>query len=145
MKFRRWFWITKGGINTYEVGFWRTFPVKEGLAGNYVQALTKDKNGNIWAAWVHGLSYFNGTVWTDVTPDKASMDINVKAVRADERNNLWIGILSGTGKFDGTKWSFYSKKDGLVDNTVNAIATDGQDNCWFGTNSGLSYFQASNK
>ena len=122
------------------------FTTSDGLINNTVNCLTIDGNDNLWFGTQEGLSFFDGTIWTNYDntsyPDMVSNTILAIAVDAD--NNLWIGTDFGANKFDGTNWTTYTEDDGLADNRIKYIKADAEGNIWFANNDGISIFDGTN-
>lgn len=82
----------KGG-NTLEG--WTVFTTNEGLADNFVQAITSDKKGNLYFGTKNGLSVYDGTNWTSYNVDKGLAGNNILSLSIDKNNGVWIGTDNG--------------------------------------------------
>jgi len=111
---------------------------------DYVDAITIDKQNNIWIATFFGLVKFDGTNWTVYNSSNSGLpgDI-VHCIAIDDAGNKWIGLWGdGLVKFDGNNWTVYTTKNsGLPCNSVSTIAIDRNGNKWIGTVDGLGIFR----
>lgn len=119
----RWFGTDKGvsrhtGDETKEN--WATYSVDDGLAGNFIHAITGDEKGVIWVGSDGGVSSFDGSVWKKFTKENGLAGNNVYAIAVDTNGSLWFGTEAGISK--------YSDDSILVEETENiptAIAIRG--------------------
>jgi ligand-binding sensor domain-containing protein len=112
----------------------------DGLISNFVNCVALDADDNVWFGTKDGISFFDGTTWTnfDQTSHPALVDNNVLALDVDTDNNLWIGTDFGVNKFDGTNWTTYSEADGLADDRIKYINQSDDGRIWFANNDGIS-------
>ncbi len=122
------------------------YTTTEGLVNNSVHCLAVDSDDNLWFGTQEGISFFDGTNWTnydvDSHPDLVHNTITALAVDSD--NNLWIGTDYGVSKFDGTNFTTYTEDDGLADNRIKYINQDTEGNIWFANNDGITIFDGTN-
>ena len=69
------------------------------LSGDYIQALLKDRNGNIWVASSNGLDFIesaSGRIKHIEVNESNPSDLyfNKKALLEDRNGNIWIGSRS---------------------------------------------------
>ena len=112
----------------------------DGLISNFVNCVALDADDNVWFGTKDGISFFDGTTWTnfDQTSYPALVDNNVLALDVDSDNNLWIGTDFGVNKFDGTNWTTYTTADGLADDRIKYINQSDDGRMWFANNDGIS-------
>ena len=93
------------GNNTLEQ--WTVYSTDEGLINNYVQAITDDKDGNLWFGTQGGISVFDGSKFTNYTKDNGLNSNNVLCITVDKQGVIWIGTDEGVNSFsNGTFNSF---------------------------------------
>lgn len=112
----------------------------DGLISDFVNCVALDANDHVWFGTRDGLSFFDGTTWTnfDQTSHPGLVDNNVLALDVDRNNNLWIGTDFGISKFDGTNWTTYTVADGLADDRIKYINQSNDGRMWFANNDGIS-------
>lgn len=86
---------------------WTAFTTKEGLADNFVQAITADKSGNVWFGTKGGISVFNGSVWTSYTENDGLISNNVLCIVVDKTGVVWIGTDNGVSSFNDGRFTNY--------------------------------------
>ncbi|HET6466179.1 MAG TPA: two-component regulator propeller domain-containing protein [Nitrospiria bacterium] len=104
----KWFGTWGGGVGRFDGEHWTNYSTRQGLAGNIVYALERDRSGVIWAGTNHGLSRFNGTEWRSHTRADGLIGDDVYAVAPDPDGNVWIaqrgGVVElGTKSVEGNK------------------------------------------
>ena len=99
----KWFGTDQGvashsGNNTLEN--WTVYTTDDGLANDYVQAITEDKKGSLWFGTNGGgLSVFNRSEWkTYTTADGLNSD-NILCLTTDKNGVVWIGTDNGVNAF----------------------------------------------
>ncbi len=122
------------------------YTTDDGLINNTVNCLAIDANDHIWFGTQEGISFFDGTTWTnydvDSTPELVSNTIT--AIAVDGNNNVWVGTDFGVNHFDGTTWTAYTDDDGLADNRVKYIQVGSDGKVWFANNDGISILDGEN-
>mgnify|MGYP005846973835 CR=1 FL=1 len=121
----------------------KTYTSADGLAGDGVNAIIQDRQGNLWFGTDNGLSRFDGTNWTSYRQGSGSHDLNGKRVLAlhvDRLGVLWVGTDRGLMRIEGENWQRLTSADGLAGDKVYAILEDPQGMLWFGTDRGVSRY-----
>jgi ligand-binding sensor domain-containing protein len=90
----KWFGTDKGiakhtGNDTLDN--WTVYTEDDGLIDNYIQAISGDKEGNIWFGTREGLSVFNGSSWLSYTTDDGLASNNIFSLAIDNEGIVWIG------------------------------------------------------
>ncbi len=121
------------------------YTTDDGLVNNTVNCLAIDANDNLWFGTQEGVSYFDGTNWTNYStithPDLISNTITAIAVDSD--NNLWLGTDFGLNKFDGTIWTAYYEADGLADDRIKYINQGPDGKMYIANSDGISILDGS--
>ncbi len=121
----------------------KTYTSADGLAGNGVNAIVQDRQGNFWFGTDSGLSRFDGTTWVNYRQGSGSHDLigkRVLTLYVDRLGVLWVGIDQGLIRIEGENWQRFTKADGLAGDKVYAILEDPQGILWFGTDRGVSRY-----
>jgi ligand-binding sensor domain-containing protein len=134
-------WLaTGGGVIRWRIdeGTNQKYTTEDGLVDNRVEAIARDRQGNLWFGTYHrGVSRYDGVAWRTFTTEDGLAGNTVLAIAQDGQGNLWFGTAGGgVSRYDGAGWRTFTTRDGLAGNTVWAIAQDGQGNLWFGTAGG---------
>jgi hypothetical protein len=86
---------------------WTIFTTRDGLVNDYVQAITDDKDGNIWFGTQGGISVFDGSKFTNYTKANGLSSDNILCLTVDKQGVVWIGTDDGVNSFsNGTFNSF---------------------------------------
>ncbi len=106
----KWFGTDMGaathkGNNTLDN--WTVYTTDDGLADNFVQAITADKEGNLWFGTKGGISVFDGTKWTTYTVEKGLTSNNILCLATDNDGVVWIGTDDGAMSFSNGKFTTY--------------------------------------
>ncbi len=86
--------------------------------GGGVWSIVQLPDGSVWVASATGLARFDGTAWTDETPQDAPRTV-MSSVAATPDGTIWatsgdaVGGSIGVGRFDGSRWTWYGPSDGF--------------------------------
>ncbi len=119
-----------------------------GLCSDYVRALSKDANGNLWIGTLSGLSIYDSstksftTYSSDVLQEGSLSHKSVKCIYRDGQGGMWLGTFFGGvnyhhnfhGRFSNLRRGFDATS--LNDNVVSCLVEDGDGEIWVGTNNG---------
>jgi len=140
----------EGGVSRFDGTTWTTYTADDGLAGNWVSAITVAPDGALWFGsadvWPGtqqrgGVSRFDGETWTTYTEDDGlAAGYSVASIAVALDGALWVGTWGGASRFDGETWTTYTTDDGLGGGWVNSIAVAPDGALWFGTTSGVSRY-----
>ena len=86
---------------------WFLFDDSDGLVDNYVQAINKDNEGNLWFGTSAGVSKYDGTNWTNYTTADGLVGNNILCITIDLDGTIWFGTDSGASHFDGSTFINY--------------------------------------
>ena len=107
----KWFGTDQGvathkGNNSLEN--WTVYTTDEGLVNNFVQAITADKEGNLWFGTKGGgISLFDGNKWTSYTSANGLNSNNILCLTVDSAGVVWIGTDDGVNSFTGGNFISY--------------------------------------
>jgi len=138
-------WIgAETGLSVYRDGrVVRVLTEADGLIGDFINHLSLDGKGRVWAATSHGLIRFEGDrVFNYGIAEGLSSPI-CNVVIEDRQDVLWVGATNGLNRFNGRSFTLYTFRDGLPSNEINRgaglLAADGR--LWFGSTAGVAVFQ----
>ncbi len=134
----------KGTIENTNDDSWGIITKNDGLSGSVVQALTLDKNGELWIGTNSGISIIpNPSVPNAITEVYAMKTIDVTSIYVDPLNNKWVGTDKGVYYLTSDGFNvitqYTAETSPLSNNFVNSIAFDNASGTvYFGTDYGLS-------
>jgi len=90
-------WIATygGGVSVLKDGKFTIYTHKEGLSGDAVSELCKDRFGNMWIATDQGLSVFKDGKFTSYTVNDGLTSNTVRGLYEDSDGTIWIGTNKG--------------------------------------------------
>jgi PAS domain S-box-containing protein len=91
-----WIGSYGGGLNRLKDGKFRIYTTKDGLVGDTISELCKDKQGGIWIATDQGISRFKDERFTNYTLKDGLSSNNIRALYCDNDGTIWIGTNKGT-------------------------------------------------
>jgi len=139
-----------GLVKWNKASTWTTFnSFFDGYNYKNVEAIAKDKSGNIWCGTSIGVFKYDpvGNTWAQYTKENTNSGLGgnyVRAINVDASGNIWFGCMNyntttyaweggGLSKFNGTTWTNYKPTNsGLSNAMVSAIAFRNND-VWVGT------------
>lgn len=106
----QWFGTDKGiarhfGSNT--LNNWTVFNVTNGIADNFVQAITADQTGKIWIGTKKGVSVYDGTAWISYTITSGLNSNNIQCIAVDKNGVVWFGTDDGVNSYENGKFASY--------------------------------------
>lgn len=138
-------WVaTASSVAVFNGEIWEVWEENAGFTERYfIEAIAAGQDGRIWVGHSNGVLFYDGTGWTDPSPDRMTQVKDV-AVAPDER--VWVATYArGAFAFDGQAWTIYDQSNsGIISDRVRAIAFDNQGRVWLGTTWGLSIFDGAN-
>jgi ligand-binding sensor domain-containing protein/signal transduction histidine kinase len=139
-------WVgTLGGVFFLGAnGAVRNFTVKDGLPGQWVEALLLDSKGRMWAAIRGGLVLITQRAASDWRVEKIYREESglahwdVKALLEASDGTLWVGTAYGISRLRLSEQNPHvfqnlNRAQGLSDQQINALGEDPAGNIWAGT------------
>ncbi len=108
------------------------------IAGNNVQCIAIDNNGDKWIGTDGGLSKFDGKNWKIYNKKDGFQEGEIYSIAIDINGDKWVATANGLFKFDDKKWINYDYKDDSA--LIKVIAIDKVGNKWLGSEKGLTKF-----
>ncbi len=138
-------WVgTSSGLTRIDAQSRFYFTRKEGLVGDAVRALCRDRAGSLWVGTDAGLQRLPGeklpfVAYTNSTTIQAdnSREI-VYTIFEDDEQNIWVGMNRGLARLKRERFKIYSTKEGLPHRTVNSVYEDSRGRIWLGTGNGVA-------
>ena len=121
------------------------YTTNDGLGGNHIYRIFKDKKGLLWMAALGGnLCVYDGSTFKRYDESTGLKHRFILCIDEDSKGNIWFGCYGGgLYKFDGKTFYNYNSKQGLHCESPFSIVADAQDNIWMGTNHGIEKFEVS--
>lgn len=94
----KWFGTWGAGLSKFDGKTWTTYTTQNGLGGNFVHAVTVDRDGSLWVGTNGGVSRFDGKDWTTISTKDGLIDNNVFSIVMDDKGNKWFGTWRGLTK-----------------------------------------------
>jgi signal transduction histidine kinase len=132
------------------------FSVKEGLSGNKVSCIFKDRSGNLWFGTDGGASRLDpdGKTFTHFTKKEGLSNDDVSSIFEDRAGNIWIGTsvglnilsaksllkLSANNSTEAALFKSYTYEDGLLGTGCDAIFEDKNGTIWISTSDRLTAY-----
>ncbi len=120
------------------------FSVRDGLPGNKITDIYKDRKGSLWLVSKAGLTKFEDGVFKHFSPRDHGLAGNVcDFIFEDQKGGIWTGNTRGLAYFDGKTFKGYSNERlGLTGRSWLAGLQDGNGALWFGGTQGATTFFA---
>ncbi|MCM3872926.1 MAG: hypothetical protein ND895_19775, partial [Pyrinomonadaceae bacterium] len=90
-----WIGTYGGGLSRLKNGKFTIYTTKDGLSGDSVADLCKDKEGAIWIATEQGLSRFKDDRFTNYTVKDGLSSNVIRGLYCDVDGTIWIGTNKG--------------------------------------------------
>lgn len=108
----------------------------------FIDAITEDQQGNIYAGSSNGLGIFENGAWTFFNSIAGSpVELGVLALHTDANDLVWMGTtFFGLLAFDGSQFTQFIDQNCELCNDVNVFLEDSSGDLWIGTEGGLKKF-----
>ncbi|OGU33664.1 MAG: hypothetical protein A2068_08965, partial [Ignavibacteria bacterium GWB2_35_6b] len=83
--------------NNNPINWWIYNTFTSSIIDNYIRAIIRDNNNNMWFGTKKGLSKlsYNKSTWQSFTEDDGLISNNIFDIKVDSDNNLWIATDKG--------------------------------------------------
>jgi len=139
-----WFGTDIGGLyKLNKDGTYKSYRAKDGLASNFINTLSEDKNQQIWVGlWGFGINIISDNKIETYNHKNGLPDLKIRSITNDLEGNVLIGTNeNGLCIFKGSGFINYSEKEGIKGKQISAILQDSKGTFWFGTDEGLTIFK----
>lgn len=89
-----------GGLSSFDGKKFTNYSVKDGLASNYILALTQGPDGALWAGTNEGIIRFDGKEFITYTSKDGLLNSFTFALAFDNKGRLWVGGQGGVTRID---------------------------------------------
>jgi ligand-binding sensor domain-containing protein len=121
---------TSFGLSTYN-GSWSTRHlnlnnISEGLMDDYITALERDGNGNLWIGYSSGLQIYDGNTYRSIRDQQLLKETRIKDLQR-WNNDMWIATgHAGIHRYRNGVWTWYQpmKRTGPGFYEVHSMALD---------------------
>jgi ligand-binding sensor domain-containing protein/signal transduction histidine kinase len=142
-----WLGRQKGGLAylRYKDGRYTniTYTETQGLAQNNVYAVTRARDGSVWAGTLSGgASQFNDGKFTNYTTRNGLVSNTIDAIAESADGTMWFATPDGLSALSNGDWKTFKVEDGLPSNRVNCLLEDSTGLLWVGTDNGLAFFDS---
>jgi len=130
----------KGVIRFTRDGMLTRIDESNGLAGNIVLDIVRDREGNVWFGTTTGLSKLINEQIISYTHIHGLPDHAVSAVSRDGTGATWFGTRFGLARLEDGGIHTFTEREGLADDYILTLFTDESGTLWCGTERGPSRF-----
>lgn len=117
---------------------------KSSISDNFVTALLKDAQNNLWVGTQNGLNHYQAKTnkFIRYSKSKAPYTLNNNSITTllkDSKDRLWIGTEAGLNYYHTVTNKFYAlnEKSQLTDDIIRSIIEDDHGDIWLSTDNGL--------
>lgn len=97
--------------NKVSAGTLKHYTSKDGILSDTITSIIKDKDGNIWAGTVNGISKYDGEKWEKFTVENGYIKDNsiwaIGVVPDKASSKIWFGTGFGIAILDKNHWTQY--------------------------------------
>lgn len=143
-----WIGTNDNGLYHLKNNILLNISTKNGLSGNLVLSINRDRNRNLWVGSMNGLSLFQGFHLVHFTLDDGLPGKQVLALKANPDNTLWVGgdgrgLAKVSVRNNKLTASFWGPNSGFISTQVTSIDVDDEGNLLVGTHGdGIAIKQA---
>jgi len=124
----------KGVCSTFDGGGWHPY-LHEG-GDNSIIALTRDREGNLWAGVSGEIKRLEGQTWTAFSFTQTGLLGSLTTILGSGKGGIWVGTDQGFAYFDGSNF----EPKGEMSTT--SFVEDRKGNLWRGSDVGLYLYDS---
>lgn len=134
----KWIALAGSGVVCIDSAFNRaSYSRSTGLAGNYINAIAEDPQGNLWfGSNSNGVSRLDRQgVWLQFTSAGSGLiSDHVTHIAVEKQGRLWFVTPQGISVFDGAAWMSYTGRNSpLGSSSPTSLVIDRDGSKWIGT------------
>ena len=135
-----WMGTLGEGLMRLTNGRLQRFTSHDGLSGDMINALSEDREGNLWVGTATGIDRFRDPKVVHLTSrDGLSSDL-VTAVFAARQGGAWVGTFGGgLNRVTADHTTRYLKDSGLPSTVILSLYEEPNGTLWVGTTAGLAH------
>ena len=133
-------WLTfgrtfPGGLVRFDGAEFSTLSLMDGLPGDRLQSLHRDRDGKLWIGmFAGGVARYDGDSFEHLGTADGLAHESVWSILSDSAGALWFGTFGGgVSRFDGREFETFDRNRGLAHDYVLSIMEDRLGRLWFGT------------
>jgi signal transduction histidine kinase/ligand-binding sensor domain-containing protein len=127
---------TPHGLRLLEDGRVEVPDLADGLPGEVVNCVLRDRRGTVWIGTSGGLARWASGRLSVFTPAQGLSNGNVLALLEDREGTLWVGTQDGgLNKFSDASFTPWGVREGLSGDVAWAVFVDRDGAVWSGTDS----------
>lgn len=130
-----WYGSTRG-LSHCRANVCRQFTRENGLAGDYITALHRDRRGVLWIGTSLGVSLHKEDQFESVAIGE-SVAVSVFGFLEDAKGRLWLSSDGGIGLLQDERFSLIKQGHGLFSDTIFAMLEDSSGHFWLSSNRGV--------
>lgn len=88
-----------GGVARFDGKQWHNLSTQDGLAGNIVFSIARDKQGAMWFGTDAGLSRYDGSKWQTFTTAEGMAGNHVYSIQLTPTGEIWAATQGGVSRF----------------------------------------------
>ncbi len=121
----------------------KTYTQAEGLAGNSVYSVHRNRDGTVWAGTVNiGLSRLKDGRFTNYSASNGFPSNAIFSIAEGDDGVTWFATPNGLASFAHERWKSYGTQDGLPSSNIRTILEDSKHVLWIATSGGLAMLNA---
>ncbi|HWN44656.1 MAG TPA: two-component regulator propeller domain-containing protein [Thermoanaerobaculia bacterium] len=136
-----WIGTLSHGLLRLVQGRTERFTRADGLSGDAVSDLLKDREGSLWVATTAGLDRFRDVKVATLTAQEGLGGGDVGAVLASRDGSLWIAERRALIRLEPTGMSFYRAGQSLPGSSPTSLFEDSRGRLWVGVDTGLAWWE----
>ncbi|MHB1050181.1 MAG: ligand-binding sensor domain-containing protein [Bacteroidota bacterium] len=121
------------------------YSTSQGIAGNYINLITEDRNGNIWIGTDgEGISVISDSGIVSYSEQHGLPNNFIHSIYIDSADVAWIGTFGGgLARWKNGRFTTLSAQQGLYSDALLNVLEDNLGNLWFTSNKGIFYIRKS--
>jgi signal transduction histidine kinase/ligand-binding sensor domain-containing protein len=106
------------------------FGPADGLADDYIEAMSEDGDGTVWLGSPDGLFRYADGRLERYGKDGGLPAKRVTALAKSRDGNLWVGTDGGLVRFRVPRFTLYTERDGLTSDVIGSLLQDVEGTMW---------------
>jgi len=128
-----WFALFEDGLVAFRAGKFTRFTRTDGLAGNGVNSIFQDREGNIWVGSKEGLTRLTTRGITAYSARDGLAADRVYAIGQARDGAIWIGSWPGLTRYQNGQFNAVGKDSGISQEEIMSVMEDREGALWIGS------------
>lgn len=117
------------------------FSTKQGFSSSKVYDIHPSVRGGMWLATYDGITYYDGTSFTDFTINEGLPGSNVRSIIEDTKGCVWFcPRQNGLCRYDGDTLTTFTSTGGLMNDIIFRVVEDKSGNIWWSSQYGVTKY-----